>query len=115
MKNAISKGHGDFGIQQALFESPKKGDNLFYKPEMDPFEFDADTKKLIMANNPMFPMETKAMMDAFKKEKSKRYKSIKNTNTKKLLNQEKRGWSFIQKFNDKLDRQFHIEYQTPSA
>ena len=56
------------------------------------------------------------MADAFNKDKNKRNKSNKMTNTIKLLHQEKRGWSFIRKLNKNLDKQFETEFnQTPNV
>lgn len=63
----------------------------------------------------MFPIETKAMMEAFWKIKDKRNKAIRNKDAAKLLRQEKRGWSFVRKMNRNLKKQFNFDSKTPSV
>ena len=53
-------------------------------------QFETPTKKIIMEDNPMFPLETKAMKEVFRKEESKklspkRHKSVKLAAIKSVL------------------------------
>ena len=50
----------------------------------------------------MFPIETKAMVQAFSK--NKRHKSINPRSTNSMVKFEKRGWNFIKKMNKQLNK-----------
>ena len=59
--------------------------------------------KIIMPDNPMFPVDTATMKAAFQKTRRTKGQSAKKQKIQELHRQERRGWRFIGELTDMLD------------